>query len=303
MKPLADFIMRSDSRAVLVTAVAALLSLLIPFMGLISAAAVGLVTLRNGTRRGLLVSGLATLVTSLFAILAWGSPWPVLAILAVFWVPVWILASVLRSSRSLIMAVQLAAMFGLMLVLTFHVIVGDPVDYWRQLLEPLRQNLVTDGILEADVSLAVFSRLSHWMTGSFSAAFVFQLLVSLFIARWWQAALYNPGGFGEEFRALRLSRMVGAPILALLAWLSVDPGAGLVADLLLVLGVLLVVQGLAVAHGIRQTTHARAGWMVGLYLLLVLFMPQALLLMACVGLVDIWVDIRARVARKAKSLG
>ena len=31
-------------------------------------------------------------------------------------------------------------------------------------------------------------------------------LISLFTARWWQAKLYNPGGFQQEFYQLRLSR-------------------------------------------------------------------------------------------------
>lgn len=303
MKPLANFIMRGYSQAALVAAVAALLSLLMPLLGPVSAAAIGLVTLRNGIAQGLLVTGLATLGAAVLATLALGSPWPALGILAVFWVPSWILATVLRSSRSFVMTVQFAVIFGLALVLVFHALIGDPVAYWQALLEPFRQTLVTDGILQADVSQALFRDLAKWMTGSFAAALVFQLLASLFIARWWQASLFNPGGFGKEFRAFRLNRMVGVPILFLMVLLGFGQGTGLVADLLLVLGILLVVQGLAVAHEVRQLTGARVGWMVGLYLLLVLFMPQALFLTACVGLVDIWADIRARVARRAKNLG
>ncbi len=303
MKPLAHFIMRGYSQAALVAAVAALLSLLVPLLGPISAAAVGLVTLRNGARQGLLVGGLATLGTSVLATLALGSPWPALGVLAVFWIPIWILAVMLRSSRSLVMTVQFAVILGLALVLGFHLLVGDPVAYWLQLLEPLRQTLITDGIVQPDASQALFGELAKWMTGSFAAALIFQILAGLFVARWWQAALYHPGGFGEEFRSFGLNRMVGIPILFLIAWLGFDQSAGLAADLLLVLGILLVLQGLAVAHAVRRIIGARLGWMVVLYLLLILFMPQALLLTACVGLVDLWADLRARVARRAKNPG
>ena len=40
-------------------------------------------------------------------------------------------------------------------------------------------------------------------------------ILCLFVSRWWQAMLYNPGGFGEEFRQLRLDvRAAGLSIIA-----------------------------------------------------------------------------------------
>lgn len=300
MKPLANFIMRGSSQAALVAAAAALLSLLVPLLGVIGAAAVGLTTLRNGGRQGLMTCALATLGASGLATLTLGSPWPALGILAVLWIPIWLLAMVLRTARSLAMTVQFAVALGLLLVLAIHAFVGDPVAYWRQLLEPLRQTLVTDGLVQADLSQTVFAELATWMTGSLAAALVLQTLASLFVARGWQAALYNPGGFGEEFRAFRLHWRIGILFPILLIWLNFDRTPGLTGDLVLVLGILPVLQGFAVAHGVRQIVGASRGWMAGLYLLSVLFMPQALLLVACVGLVDIWADIRARAARRTK---
>jgi hypothetical protein len=43
---------------------------------------------------------------------------------------------------------------------------------------------------------------------------------------------------------------------------------------------------------------AAAGWLVALYLSMVFLMPHAELLVACMGLVDIWADIRARLGRR-----
>jgi hypothetical protein len=303
MKFLANFIMRGYSQAALVAALVALLSLLIPLLGPISAAVVGLVTLRRGSLPGLRVVGLATLGASVLAALALGSPWPAFGILAVFWMPIWILASVLRSSRSLVMTVQFAVIFGLTLVFALHALFGDPAIYWLQLLEPFQQALVRDGIVQADISQALFGELAKWMTGGFAVALVLQTLAGLFIARGWQAVLYNPGGFGEEFRSFRLRRIVGVSILLLLLLLGFERGASLVADVLLVLAILPILQGLSVAHGVHRITGARAIWIVGLYVLLVFFMPQVLFLAACVGLIDVWADIRARVARRAKNLG
>ena len=231
--------------------------------------------------------------------MALGSPWLALGILLVFWAPIWTLAVVLRASRSLALTVQLAGLLGLILVLALHVSVGDPAAYWSQLLDPLRQTLLADGLMQADASQSLFDEVARRMTGLFTAALVLQLLASLFIARWWQAALYHPGGFGEEFRALRLAPGLGAATLILAIWSSVAGAGSLATDLLPVLGMLLILQGLAVVHWLVQAQTLRRGWLVALYVLLVLFMPQMGLFIAGVGLVDIWADIRARVAQRA----
>ena len=298
MKLLAHFIMRGYSQATLVTAASGLLSLLIPFVGVISSAAVGLVTLRNGPRAGAWLLALSTLASGLIAWLALGNPWVGLGILAVLWVPIWGLAAILRATRALALTVQFAALGGLVVVLVVHLLLGDPALYWRELMEPLRQSLLRDGLLEADPSQALFARLAGWMTGAFAAALVLQYLFSLFVARWWQAHLYNPGGFGEEFRALRVSAGVGIAFALLLGWGVVARDPGVWSDLLPVLGILLLLQGLAVAHGLRGLLGFHRGWLVALYVLLIFFMPQTGLLLVSIGLIDLWADLRARVARR-----
>lgn len=301
MKPLANFIMRGYSPATLVTTVAGLLSLLIPFVGVISSAAVGLVTLRQGVRQGMLLLGSSTLASGLIAWPALGNPWVGLGILLVLWAPIWGLATILRATRSLNLTAQLAALGGLVVVLVVHLTVGDPALYWRELIEPLRQSLLNDGLVEAEASQVLFARLAQWMTGAFAAALVLQYLVSLFLARAWQAQLYNPGGFGAEFKALRVGSLVGGLFVLFLAWGLLAKGLGL--DLAPVLGLLLLLQGLAVIHRLRELRNANQGWLVALYVLLVFFMPQMVLLLISLGLIDLWADIRARVEQRVSGTG
>ena len=303
MKGLATFVMRGPSQAALVAAVMALLSVLAPPLALLSAAAIGLVSLREGTLRGLLVGTIATLGLGALAWLSLGSPWAAAGVLVMLWMPTLGLAAVLRSTRSLALAVQLAGVLGILVLLLVHAFVADPAAGWLQVLEPFREALVKDGLVAEGDSAAVFMALSRWMTGAFAAALVFQWLLGLFIARWWQAVLYNPGGFGEEFRALGVGRVFGGLTLALLALLPFVDGGNLATEMLLVTSVLLLLQGLAVAHQARARRQARGAWLVGLYVLVVLFMPQSLILLACVGLIDIWADIRARVAPRGPSTG
>jgi hypothetical protein len=68
---------------------------------------------------------------------------------------------------------------------------------------------------------------------------------------------------------------------------------------LILLVPLLFAQGLAVAHGVRHALGASVGWLVGVYVALVLVIPYAELLLLGLGFADLWVDVRGRLARAA----
>ena len=296
MKALATFIMQGFPQAALVAASTALLSLLLPPFGLLSGAAIALFTLRRGVREGALLGGLATLGVGLLGALALGSPWLALGTLLVLWLPVWGLAALLRLSRSLSLTTMAAGLLGAFIVLSVYALVEDPVAGWMGLMTPFREVLVRDGVVEAQAAGALFDAMARWMTGVFAAALVLQWLLGLFLGRWWQALLYNPGGFGAEFRELHLHRVLGIAGLALLLAIGFARGAGLIADLLIVLMPLYLLQGLAVIHQVHRARGLGAAWLLGLYVLLVLFLPHAELLVASLGLIDIWLDLRVRLA-------
>lgn len=298
MKALARFAMRGYSQAALVVSAFALLSMVLPLFGLISSAAVALVTLRSGAREGAAVTGLATLACGVIAALALGTPLVAVGLLLLLWLPLWGLAALLRHARSLALALQGAALVGVALVLLVRVFVADPASVWIALLAPVQELLAQDAQIGPEAAEKLVGEVSAWMTGSFVAALVLQWLGSLFIARWWQALLYNPGGFGQEFRSLRLPRWLGIAGLVLLVVIGFRSGPGPVSDLLILVSVLWMLQGLAVIHALRLERGLSGGWIIGLYVLMVLFMPHAELLVACIGLVDIWVDIRAKSAGK-----
>lgn len=302
MKALAAFVMRGYPQAALVAGGGALLSLLLPafgaVLGLAGGAAVALVTLRRGWGPGAAVAVLGGGACALACLALFGTAWPAAAILALLWAPIWGLSGLLRFSRSLALTAQAAGLAGVMLVALVHWLAGDPATHWSTLLEPLRTLLVKDGLLESAPSQVLFSELARWMTGAFAAALLLQLLASTFIGRWWQALLYNPGGFGADFRTFRLHPAFGVAGLILVTAIGFLRGPGLAADLLLALAPLWLLQGLAAIHQIHAELKASLAWLVALYLSMVFFMPYAELLVACLGLVDIWADIRARLGRR-----
>jgi len=301
VQSLASFIVRGRSQATLVVTAFAMLSLIVPLLGLISSAALVLVTLRKGTGEGLVVGALAGLAGGLLAFAALGSPLPVVGFVLVLWLPIWGLGVVLRRTRSLALTIQATALVGLVIVVGIYVQAADPAAYWMELLEPVRRSLVEGGVIDAAVSKPMVARIARWMTGVFAATFYFQLLLALFIGRWWQALLYNPGGFGAEFRAFRLQSGVGYAALGLLVAMLLLDQAMWPADLLLLAAPLFFLQGVAIVHGLAHAHSVHRGWLFGFYGLLLLVMPYAEIVVAGFGFLDTWVDLRARFAAREKN--
>ena len=149
----------------------------------------------------------------------------------------------------------------------------------------------------------VMGRIAHMMTGMFAAAITFGIVISLFLARWWQAILYNPGGFRQEFYALRLGKAFGIVTVAVAAVaLAALPGTGALRDVLPLLVLLQLLQGLAVVHGLVAEAGANKAWLVAVYVLLVLptVTTQAALTLAVAGLVDNWMNFRMFFGNKGR---
>jgi hypothetical protein len=122
------------------------------------------------------------------------------------------------------------------------------------------------------------------------------LIAMLLLARWWQSALYNPGGFQSEFHGLVLPASV-SPLAAIcgvgvLLQRLQGPGIGLAMELLTIIVVLLALQGLAVTHNRVAAGGFRRGWLVGVYMTLLVASQIALIALAAVGLADTFVDFR-----------
>ncbi len=302
MRGLASYILRGRVSAILVVAALAVLSLALPPLSWplawFSAGGTALVTLQQGAREGLLNVAGATVLVGLV-----GSPFGLMSLAAglalTLWLPVWIAAAALGASRSLALGLMVCSLLGMLAVLGVWLAVDDPVGWWQQYIrENLLPVLEQAGMLAempADFELRL-AEAARIMTGALAASSVFGLSLGLLIGRWWQAVARRPGAFGEEFRRLRLGRSVSLlmAVLILGAVLLPDAAARLLANLVPVLGVLFLLQGLAVVHAALGRRPQDRGWMVVFYVLLVLFMPWSLVFTAVLGWLDNGLDFRAR---------
>ena len=56
-----------------------------------------------------------------------------------------------------------------------------------------------------------------------------------------------------------------------------------------------VFQGLALIHGLVALTGAWSGWLLVMYVMVMLAAPQLLFILAATGFLDTWFDFRKRV--------
>lgn len=303
MLALANYIMRGRMQAVLVVSSLAVLALLIPPLGILSAAAVTLVTLRLGSYQGALVAVAATLASGVLAWLVLRAPMFGPTALVSLWVPAWMLALVIRRTVSLPLTVLAAVSAAALVTAVAYMSLGDPVEYWLSLLreillEPLRESELKPNEAELEKVLKLVARI---MTGALAAAGLLNALLALLIGRWWQALLYNPGGFGDEFRALRLPKVFAVVSIAVLALaMSGAGGAGLAVNLLPVLLVAWILAGLGLAHGWVAARGMSGGWLIVMYVLLLFLLPQLFMpLLIVMAVLDTWLDFRGRAAPTA----
>jgi len=304
MKALAAFIMKGRMQAVMVATVFTVLALLITPLGIASSAVVALVVLRNGVREGLLVVVLGGVALAILGMLIFGQPASLTIAGMLLWLPMLILAEVLRATRSLRLVIEVAVVLGALLIGVQYLVLDDVVKFWSGILEEYSAQMMDANVVSDADRKAMVAEMAPWMPGGMGAAWFLQLALSLFLARSWQASLYNPGGFAEELRQLRLGRwlLILVPVLLVAGSLSEAPG--LVSQLALVGMAAFFLQGVALVHGLVQEFKANQGWLIGFYLLLVIGMPASFTAVSAAGFADGWLNFRARVrARKPKQGG
>ncbi len=287
MRALAEFIMRGRMQATLVVVVSAAL----PLLFWLSAAAGSLVLLRRG-----LSDALGILVWALLPAIGWwyfGEPRTLLVLLGALG-----LALLLRASQSwnrvLLCSVALGLVYGVVLGAVFRepiaAMAGELQKLLPQMLDGVHQQMSVDERARLD------SLIAPVLTGLIAALLQIVSLLSLMLGRYWQALLYNPGGFGREFRALRLPP---APAMLLLVGMLLGPNLGpQLAMLTPLCSVPLVFAGIALLHGLVAQKRLAKFWLVGLYITLLLFMQLTYPLLVVLAIVDSLFDFRGRFERK-----
>lgn len=288
MRALAEFIMRGRMQATLVVAGCAAL----PLLYWLGAAAGCLVLLRRGLKDALGVLALGLLPALIWWLYS-DDPRALLVLLGSA-----SLALVLRASESwnrvLLVSIAMGVVFSVVLGTAF----GPQIEMLAQALIKVMPSLLGEVYqkMSVDEQARFASLIAPILTGLIAALLQIVSVLSLIVGRYWQALLYNPGGFGREFRAVRIPL---GPAMLLLAGMVVTPNLGVQMSMLVPLcSVPLVFAGLALIHGLVAQKRLAKFWLVGLYVTLLLFMQLIYPLLVVLAIVDSLIDFRGRLAPK-----
>jgi hypothetical protein len=282
LRALAELIMRGRAQACAV----ALFGWLLPF---VSPATVGLVTLRKDSSEGLIVTLWAILPWLALYLTSQISPLIVMIPLAAL-VVIAVIANVLRITASWQWTLVATGLVSVLAAISIGFIASADVDQVVVLAAEFVAEKVAQtemsGELEQAINRTYVLGLIAWSTGLAS-------VIALFISRWWQSLLFNPGGFQKEFHEFRLDWLVAAVLFAfviagMVLPIAYGPWIGLISLPLLIVGV-------AIVHSGVKTIGMGTHWL-GLMYFGLLFIPNISTVLIGLGLVDSILNLRSRLA-------
>jgi hypothetical protein len=278
LKALAEFILRGRVQALIVALVGS-------FFPLVSSATVGLVALCKGSKEGFLLFLWASL--PLVVMQQVGSENMLLTAVSVASLGIMVIAASLHSVyaswqwtliATVVVAIICAALFGFLMAAD----VTELLVIAQQIFEAMQS-------ADTPVASAISEPL---VLGLVAVILAVGCVMSLLLARWWQSAVYNPGGFQKEFHGFTISSKIAVILLALfLIGRLIPEGYQLWADLALLPFLL---AGIAMIHSTIKLYGLGGQWVAILYVGLIFMGKPVTLVLAGLGLADSLIDLRSR---------
>jgi len=264
------------------------------WLSLLGGGLVALVGLRQGVREGLGVALIAAAGLIPFSLMLGAPAWQMPVAALSLWLPVVVMAWALNRTGSLPRACQLAGVFAIGLVLVLHTAEDEVIRLGRAMIDQWLMPLFEERP-EGPPSSEALDQMALRLPGMLATAVSLALILSLFLGRWWQAILYNPGGFRADFHEFRHGQ---AAILSggALFILSAVSNIAVLDNIALVAIMVMMFQGLAVCHAMAHRRGLSGFWLLPVYALLLMFSVAAMSVLAALAILDNVIDFRARFA-------
>lgn len=281
-----NLIIQRSVLTILVAGVIGGLSQLLLPLSIVSSALIGLYLLRKGERAGLWVLLFASIIIYQMSFLIPSRPGLAFPVALIILVPVYVSSSVLRTTQSQGLAIVAVGICAALLAIGIQLYSGDAVAWWAEWLQSAVQGVkgaTVEGV-EENGTLQIMNGLIAMLLGIAS-------ILSLLLARWMQAALFNPGGFKKEFQLIVIPRKVLYLWIAFVALFAVMQSS-LMYDLAIIGAMMYFFQGLSIFHYTTDKKGYSSAYLLPPYILL-FFMPQFVVVgLACVGVTDAFINYR-----------
>ncbi len=300
MRALARWVMQGRMQAIVATVLSAsipllfllvgagdarvLLGLLATVLMTLSAAIVGLVTLRRG-----ISDGVGLMLWALLPALVW-LVWRDEAAPLVTLLGTTALAVVLKHTVSWSQTLSAATVVALLISFLIDVLLPGAV---AQVTAAAGQLVEVVAQTHPQVAQTLDANwLRELLLGVIVASYLGTVLGSLALSRWWQSMLYNPGGFRAEFHGLRLPPVFAAAGLIVLVLANSLPGE--MVRWVPVMITPFMMAGIALVHGAVAKRGLSRSWLIAFYTAMFIAGPYLIALLIMLAVTDSFIDIRRR---------
>jgi len=265
--------------------------LLTPVAIMLSSAALAFVLLRHQEQAAITTALISAVLVVAAALVSQLYSAQILIFTVICWLGSLVVASVLRQTVSLKLAVLatvpvtvVVGLFGLMFK-------GQITHFFQSMwLKSLEKFSETELQRLDPQSLDLMqNRMPQLLSDSVGSWAFFIVICSVFIGRFWQAQLFNTGGFQQEFHSLRLGKEA-VIAFAISIGLSVVFSLSLFAIIASALTFVFFIQGLSVLHCITKQRGLSRNWLIGMYA--ILWMPLTMILLSILGMADNFFRLR-----------
>ena len=280
MKALAEFILRGRLQALIVALIGS-------FFPLISTAAIALVSLCKGAKEGTLLFLWVSL--ALVLLHQSGSENPLLTAVSIVSLGIMVLAAevhrVMASWQWTLLVIVLVAVISAQ---GFALLMGSSVTSLVATAQDLLNAVKNQG-QDAQLSIALSESM---LLGLVATILAIGSMMSLMLARWWQAGIQNPGGFQKEFHGFSIDAKIAVILIVILVvGQFFSQSAQIWVD---IAALPLIIAGIALVHFAVKLFGQGRQWLAFLYVGMIMVGKPVTLLLVVLGLTDSLIDLRSR---------
>lgn len=280
MIALANFILRGRVQALAVAFIGS-------FFPLISSATIALVSLCKGAKEGLLLFLWLSLILVLIQQASTDNP--LLAAVSIASLGIMVIAAkVHRHLASWQWTLLATIAISVACAFSFGLLMGSEVTAFLTTVEAMFA-AINSKQQDAQISLDLTESM---LLGIVATLLAIGSIMSLMLARWWQAGIYNPGGFQKEFHSFKIEAKVAVILVAvLLAGQFMSKSSQIWSDLA---ALPLLIAGIALVHFAVKLLDQGRQWLAFLYVGIILAGKPVTVILLVLGLTDSLIDLRSR---------
>jgi hypothetical protein len=280
LKALAEFILRGRLQALIVALIGS-------FFPLISTSAVALVSLCKGAKQGTLLFLWVSL--ALVLLQQSGSENPLLTAVSIVSLGIMVLAAevhrVMASWQWTLLAIVVVAVASAQ---GFAILMGSSVTSLVATAQDLLNAVKSQG-QDTQTSIVLSESM---LLGLVATILAIGSIMSLMLARWWQAGVQNPGGFQKEFHGFSIDAKIAVILIVILvAGQFFSQSAQIWVD---IAALPLIIAGIALVHFAVKLFGQGRQWLALLYVGMIMVGKPVTLLLVVLGLTDSLIDLRSR---------